>query len=129
PMLNGMSTERSVITIDGMRIFHAWTDKMDPVTSYVENTNMSGAVISDGQSGGVYGGTIAGSIDLMRRKSGFSSVKTFHGSTFAGFESNNIQQIYGATLNHGSKRFFADLDFTYRDASNYKSGHNSDQRT
>ncbi|MFJ1425576.1 hypothetical protein ACILD6_04660 [Capnocytophaga canimorsus] len=34
PVLNNMFSERSVVTIDGMRIFGACTDKMDPVTSY-----------------------------------------------------------------------------------------------
>ncbi len=125
PLLNGMATERSVITVDGMRIYHACTDKMDPVTSYVENTNLSKANISDGQAGAEHGGTIAGSIDLVRRKSGFKSLPKFGGSTFAGFESNNMQQIYGAALNYGSPDFFADVDFTYRDAENYKAGHRS----
>src|SRR5690606_27666551 len=32
PLLNNMSTERSTITIDGMHVFGACTDKMDPVT-------------------------------------------------------------------------------------------------
>lgn len=125
PMLNGMSTERSVLTIDGMRIFHACTDKMDPITSYVENTNLSSAKIEEGQSGSEYGATIAGSIDLIRRKTGFKENKTLGGSVFAGFESNNKQQIYGTTLNYSSKRFYTDVDFTYRDAENYKAGHQS----
>lgn len=125
PMLNGMSTERSVLTIDGMRIFHACTDKMDPITSYVENTNLSIARIEEGQSGSEYGATIAGSIDLTRRKTGFRTNKKFGGSVFAGFESNNKQQIYGATLNYASKYIYTDVDFTYRDAENYKSGHQS----
>src|SRR5690554_2281749 len=43
PMLQGMATERSVITLDGMRIYGACTDKMDPITSYVEISNLSKA--------------------------------------------------------------------------------------
>ena len=54
PMLNGMATERSVITVDGMRIYGACTDKMDPVTSYVETSNLSRARIKSGASGGPY---------------------------------------------------------------------------
>lgn len=129
PMLNGMSTDRSILTIDGMRIFQACTDKMDPITSYVENTNLSRAKIDEGQSGSEYGGTIAGSIDLIRRKSGFKTNKKTGGSVFAGFESNNKQQIYGAAINHSASRFFADIDFTYRDAENYHAGHRSGQNS
>ena len=41
PIINSMATERTVITIDGMRVFGACTDKMDPITSYVEVSNLS----------------------------------------------------------------------------------------
>ena len=121
PMLNGMATERSVVTIDGMRIYGACTDKMDPITSYVEVTNLSQANIHSGQAGAANGATIAGSIDLVRRQSGFGG-KPFAGSIFSGLESANLQKVAGATLQHSSANFFADVDFTYRDADNYKAG-------
>src|SRR5574338_1687276 len=49
PLLNNMSTERSTITIDGMHVFGACTDKMDPITSYVESNNLSTIDIKSGQ--------------------------------------------------------------------------------
>ncbi|HMR81919.1 MAG TPA: hypothetical protein PKE30_02270 [Niabella sp.] len=121
PMLNGMATERSVITIDGMRIFGACTDKMDPVTSYVEITNLSKADIHSGQSGAANGATIAGSIDLVRKISGFSD-RGCNGSVFTGLETANMQKIAGTSLQYASDRFYTDVDFTYRDANNYKAG-------
>ncbi len=127
PMLNGMATERSVVTIDGMRVYHACTDKMDPITSYVENTNLSEAKISDGQAGAGPGGTIAGSIDLVRRRSGFTAKQTMRGSLFGGYESNNGQQIYGTALNYSAPRLFADIDFTHRQAINYHAGEQAGQ--
>lgn len=127
PMLHGMSTERSIITIDGMRIYHACTDKMDPVTSYVENTNLSRAEINEGQTGAQFGGTIAGSIDLVRRKTGFGPERNAGGSVFAGLETNNKQQIYGTTLYLSDRDYFVDADFTFRDAGNYRAGHRSHQ--
>ena len=66
PIINGMTTERTVITIDGMRIFGACTDKMDPVTSYVEVSNLSEATISSGQQGTCHGNTIGGAINKSR---------------------------------------------------------------
>src|SRR5690606_28572965 len=51
PLINSMATERTVITIDGMRIFGACTDKMDPITSYVEVSNLSKAEVISGQQG------------------------------------------------------------------------------
>ena len=47
PIINSMPTERTLVTIDGMRIFGACTDKMDPITSYVEVSNLSSCLSSN----------------------------------------------------------------------------------
>lgn len=120
PFINGMATERSVITIDGMRIYGACTDKMDPVTSYVETLNLERANIHSGQSGST-GATIGGSLDLERKKSSFGE-KMFSTTAFAGFESNNFQKIFGKAFSFSSPRFYTDIDFTFRDADNYRAG-------
>ncbi len=125
PVLNGMSTERSLVTIDGMRIYGACTDKMDPITSYVEITNLSKANIQSGQAGSCHGATIAGSIDLIRQHSNFDN-SGFKVSVFTGLESNNWQKILGTKLQYASNKFYTDIDFTYRDAQNYKAGGNQE---
>lgn len=121
PTINNMSSERTVITIDGMRIFGACTDKMDPVTSYVEVSNLSEATVASGQQASCHGATIGGSIDLKRnhfnrRESGWN------GSLTSGYESNNKQKILGSALGYNSKNFFAHIDFMHRDAENYRAG-------
>ena len=55
PMINSMSSERLAVTIDGMRIFSACTDKMDPITSYVDVSNLRKATVSSGQEGAAVG--------------------------------------------------------------------------
>ena len=121
PMLNGMATERSVITIDGMRIYGACTDKMDPITSYVDITNLAQAKVSHGQSGAAQGATIAGSIDLQRTKTGFSGAP-FAGTVFSGIETSNMQRIFGGSFSRSSNKFFGDVSFIHRDADNYNAG-------
>src|SRR5690554_4643251 len=91
PLLNNMSTERSTITIDGMHVFGACTDKMDPVTSYVESNNLSTIDITSGQAGSMHGATVAGNIDLKRKSTPFGMERTWNGSYQTGFESNNKQ--------------------------------------
>lgn len=125
PMLQGMSSERSVLTIDGMRIYGACTDKMDPITSYVEITNLSKVNIQNAQSGTEHGGTIAGSFDLIRKKEGFRN-RGWGGSFFSGFESNNQQKIVGTEIHYSNDKFYTDVDFTFRDAENYKAGGNKE---
>jgi iron complex outermembrane receptor protein len=121
PTINNMSTERTVITIDGMRIFGACTDKMDPVTSYVEVSNLSEATVASGQQASCHGATIGGSIDLKRNQ--FNQRENgWNGSLASGYESNNQQKIIGASLGYNDSTFFAHVDFMHRDAENYKAG-------
>ena len=51
PVVNNMQTERLSTTIDGMKIFYACTDKMDPVTSYVESGNLQSISLNSGLDG------------------------------------------------------------------------------
>lgn len=123
PMINGMGSERSNITIDGMHIFSACTDKMDPITSYVEVTNLSSVDIASGQKGNEHGMSISGSINLVRKKSDFN-MKGTSGHAFIGYESANKQKITGIALENSHKKYFTDISFTYRNAANYKAGGN-----
>ena len=125
PIINNMPSERTLITIDGMRIFGACTDKMDPITSYVEVSNLSEATITSGQEGSCFGNTIGGSIDLKRNKASFGEKKwKFHVNS--GFETNNNQKILGASVNYNDNLFYMDSDVMIRNAENYKAGNNKE---
>ncbi len=121
PIINSMPTERTLITIDGMRIFGACTDKMDPITSYVEVSNLSEATISSGQEGACHGSIIGGSIDLKRNKNNFGDRK-WNFNVNSGFETNNQQKIIGTSVNYADSLYYVDADFMLRDAENYKAG-------
>ncbi|WP_424492378.1 TonB-dependent receptor plug domain-containing protein, partial [Salinimicrobium sp. GXAS 041] len=121
PMINGMATERTVITIDGMRIFSACTDKMDPVTSYVEISNLSEAVVSSGQEGAEFGATIGGAVDMKRHSTGYKETGWEFGMS-SGLESNGEQKIAGAKVNYARKSYFFNGDFMFRDSKNYDAG-------
>lgn len=122
PLLNNMSTERSTITIDGMHIFGACTDKMDPVTSYVESNNLSTIDIKSGQEGSMHGATVAGSIDLKRKHTPFGLEKKWNGAYQTGFESNNKQFFNLGNLSYSSDKFVADGSISFRQAGNYYDG-------
>lgn len=123
PFLNNMATERTVITIDGMRIFGACTDKMDPVTSYVEVSNLSEASITSGQLGSCHGPTIGGAIDLKRadRYKGYQGWNTM---LHTGYETNNKHKIAGMNTSYKDSLWYVNADFMLRDAGNYKAGNN-----
>lgn len=122
PLLNNMSTERSVITIDGMHIFGACTDKMDPVTSYVESNNLATIDISSGQSGSMHGATVAGSINMRRKQTPFGLEKRWGGAYQAGFESNSRQFVHLGNLAFSGEKLVAEGSIAFRNAGNYYAG-------
>lgn len=126
PLLNNMSTERSSITIDGMHVFGACTDKMDPITSYVESNNLSTIDIKSGQEGSLHGATVAGSIDLKRKSTPFSLEKKYSGAYQTGFEFNNKQLFNLGNLSYANDKFVADGSIAFRKAGNYSDGNNEE---
>ena len=121
PVLNDMSSERLTVSIDGMRIFGACTDKMDPITSYVDVSNLTDIHIAGGQQGAEHGSTIGGSIDLRLEKSNFKPTGWL-GSFETGYESNNAAKIIGGELNYSSDAFYIDSGVIFRKAENYVAG-------
>src|SRR5690554_5866682 len=121
PTMNDMASERLAVTIDGMQIFGACTDKMDPITSYVDVSNLSAAQISSGQQGAAFGNTIGGGINLKLDKGNFKPTG-WTGSLESAFESNNKMRIFGGELNYSDEKFYLNTDVIYRKADNYKAG-------
>jgi iron complex outermembrane receptor protein len=128
PLLNNMSSERSTITIDGMHVFGACTDKMDPITSYVESNNLAAIDIKSGQEGNLHGATVAGSIDLKRRTTAFGLQKKIGGAYQTGFEFNNKQTFNLGNLYYSSDKFVADGSIAFRKAGNYYDGNDDEVR-
>lgn len=126
PLLNNMSTERSVITIDGMRIFGACTDKMDPVTSYMESNTLSAIDIKSGQEGSSHGATVAGSIDLKRKSTPFGLEKKWNGAYQTGFEFNNKQFFNLGNISYSGKKLVVDGSISFRKAGNYYDGNDTE---
>ncbi len=122
PVVNNMQTERVTTTIDGMKIFYACTDKMDPVTSYVESSNLQSILLNSGLNGNPQStGNIGGSLDLKLRKAGFNA-DPFHVNADVGYETNGHLQVYGADASFSTQRFYTNGGVFYRHADNYKEG-------
>ena len=122
PVVNNMQTERVATTIDGMKIFYACTDKMDPVTSYVESGNLQSISLNSGLDGNPQAtGNIGGSLDLRLRKAGFDG-DPFHLTLSAGHEWNGHVQVYGADAAVSRQTLYANAGLFYRHAGDYKTG-------
>ena len=124
PVVNNMQTERVSTTIDGMKIFYACTDKMDPVTSYVESSNLKSILLNSGLNGNPQStGGIGGSLDLKLNKAGFhASAPLYSIGATAGFETNGNVQAYSVTGSASARAFYTNGGFSYRHAGCYKEG-------
>jgi len=122
PMLQGMSAGQINVTIDGMKMFGACTDKMDPVTIYVEPQNLEGIQIMRGLGGSKMGSTVGGTIDMQLAQPQLSSQR-FFGKAGLGFQgiSKGITSYFSGNYatNHSAYNF----GFNYRKAHNYRDGH------
>lgn len=122
--VNSMQTERVSTTIDGMKIFCACTDRMDPVTSYVETSNLSRIFLNSGLGNDPQAtGNLGGSVDLKLRKAGFDSAP-FEMNVQTGFETNGCLQSYLVDLALSSEKRYLNTGISFRDARNYQAGGN-----
>ena len=121
PMLRGMSGGQLNVTIDGMKMFGACTDKMDPVTIYVEPQNLKGVTIMQGSAGSQMGSTVGGSIDMQLAQPRYSS-RSFYGQAGVGYQgiSNGINSYVNG--NYSTKKGAYNFSVNYRKAENYVDG-------
>lgn len=125
PAINNMVSDRISVTIDGMQLFGACTDKMDPITSYVDVSNLSEIHVKSGQEGAENGSTIGGGIDLKLQKGDFKDEKLSAGLDL-GYETNGNAKIVSSALNFSNTVFFVNTDAIYRKSDNYKAGGNKE---
>jgi iron complex outermembrane receptor protein len=124
PVINNMSTERTSVTIDGMKIFCACTDKMDPVTSYVEILNLENIHVGSGLEGNLHGtNSIGGGLDLKLQKAGFHSRKLSLTLNSA-YETNGNYRVLGLGLTYSSPFFYMNSGVFYRKSDDYRAGNN-----
>lgn len=119
PLLNYLSSERSSLSLDGMRVFSACSDKMDPLSSYLEMSNLEEISVSKSNQGNT--AALGGHINFMTPKPVFDSIqwkRTINNL----FESNNRHLLNSVQLSYISPRWYLNVNGTLRNAQNYKAG-------
>ncbi|QXP61026.1 TonB-dependent receptor [Olleya sp. HaHaR_3_96] len=125
PSINNMTSDRLSVTIDGMQIFGACTDKMDPITSYVDVSNLEKVSVGSGQEGTENGHCVGGNIDLQIPKSKYfeSGLKT---SADVGYETNGNYKTGGLDVEYSGNKFYINADGIYRKSDNYDTGNSKE---
>ncbi len=122
PVLNGMASDRLNLTIDGMKIFGACTDKMDPVTSYVEPNNMKSVSVQHGSAGSMFGSSLGGSVNMETNGATINPSKPLTGEVGVGFQSAALGANALFSLNYSRARWAIRANGVYRNFQNYRSG-------
>jgi len=84
--LHGMASGQIGLTINGMQVFGACTDRMDPATSYIETNNLKSVSKTGDEDSGCHSASIAGGVDLKMKEPLFGGGWT--GMFGGGFASN-----------------------------------------
>jgi iron complex outermembrane recepter protein len=121
PMIRGMAGGQINLTIDGMKMFGACTDKMDPVSIYVEPQNLRSIDVSAGSNGSRLGSTVGGTVNMKLAEPQFSA-SHFSGKAGVGFQSaaSALNSFINLNYSHGKSAYYTSLN--YRKASDYRAG-------
>lgn len=120
PTVRSLNAGQINITIDGMHIFGACTDRMDPISAYVEPANLQSITLNLSPDFGNYGGSIGGGIDFKLKDAQYSEVTDFRGMIGTAFESNASAFQTLGSLEYRDKRLSVLINGIIRKAGNYK---------
>ncbi|MDH5365549.1 MAG: TonB-dependent receptor [Cyclobacteriaceae bacterium] len=126
PILRGLSSERYVVSIDGMRLFGACTDKMDPASSYIEPNNLANLDINLGNDDAMDGASTGGCVSFNLKTPKFNANKAVF--VRIGMKYNSVSRGFDqlADLNINKKNLAVRSSFVHRKAQNYIAGGGSE---
>ncbi len=123
PSIRGQSDQRLNVMIDGMAVFKACVDKMDPITSYVEVNNLASLNVDKNGASVAKNGNGFATINMQTEKASFNSQELE-------FESNYKapNNMYLFRINTSGSNFKNNLSYrmsgSYRKADQLVAGNN-----
>lgn len=124
PTLRNYSSGQSNITIDGMRIYGACTDKMDPVSIYIEPANLQSIQVAHGASGALDGSTIGGQIGMKLKEPTFSCHSKTSGQISQSYLTVNNGYNSSISIQQSHNKIAYRVSGTFRKADDYTAGSN-----
>lgn len=121
PAIRGQSDQRMNLMIDGMQVFKACVDKMDPITSYVETGNLARLDIDKNGAGVAEHGNGNSTLNLITQK---AQNTPFTMDIESAFRAPGLYQNYNINMNSGdkSKRNAFRFSGGYKKASDMRAG-------
>jgi iron complex outermembrane receptor protein len=122
PQMNGFSGGQLNITIDGMKMFGACTDKMDPITSYLEPSNLRSITLEHGTNGSLHGNNVGGSMDLSLQEPLNNGIHPYSASLALGYESVSMGRNVLFSTGYRKNKWEWGLNGVYRKNDPYTDG-------
>ena len=120
PVVRGYQGGQISLTIDGMPVYGACVDKMDPASSYVEPENLAAVEVSKGASDLGRGSQIGGAVDLVTERPRFGVPLAAEAEV--GVESNGLARRVRGAANWSAGRLAARVSGSYRGSGDYAPG-------
>src|SRR5690554_4506962 len=119
PTIRGLNAGQINTTIDGMQIFGACTDRMDPISSYIEPTNLEKIQLSTTLDENQTGSSVGGGINFSLVKAKLDAPNRFSGKIGTGYQTNaNHIQTLGS-FQYSTKRWALLVNGIYKKSDNY----------
>lgn len=122
PMLRSYRNSQINVTLNGMRMFGACTDRMDPVTSYAETSNLESISVSHGGNADLDANAFGGGLNLNLKRASFSGTPKTKGSVGTSYASNTSGYNLFGQVNHQSKRWGLFVQASTKKHENYHAG-------
>lgn len=110
------------VQVDGMKIHGACTDKMDPVTIYIEPINLENLQVQTAVSGFINGSSIGGTINMKMAAPDFTTTNKLTGTISSGYQTAAKSIYQSVRLNYSANKWGIAASGTYRNSNAYRSG-------
>ncbi|MEM6338027.1 MAG: TonB-dependent receptor, partial [Bacteroidota bacterium] len=120
PVVRGYRGGQIALTVDGMPVYGACVDKMDPASSYVEPENLAAVEVSKGAADLTRGSQIGGTVNLVTERPEFDAPVSVSAET--GIESQGAARRVRGTISTGGSRWAVRASGSYRGAGDYAPG-------
>ncbi|UTW61188.1 hypothetical protein KFE98_14350 [bacterium SCSIO 12741] len=122
PVIQSYRGDQIAVTLNGMRVFGACTDKMDPVSSYTDPSSLDEVSVSCHPTGLSTGSNVGGSMNLQSARSSLKSNRFFSGRLSSGFHSVSRGGDVEGQFQLSKEKWAVKVSGAYRNREKYKDG-------
>lgn len=123
PSIRGLQAGQIGVVIDGMKVFSACVDRMDPITAYVEVENLKKMEVSKGSFDLTKASSVGGTINIVTQDANFNSPLFFEAEI--AFETVSNLQRFRSELNYSNSIWAVRGSFSTKKSNDFYAGNHT----